>query len=83
HCCRHCNIPLLTGKKSGFCCGSNSAYINNVCPLPLLLHKFDVFLNSPQISELSHILNLVFFFMFMETTAQFPDMGGDYRFIAI
>ncbi|EKM48555.1 uncharacterized protein PHACADRAFT_108727, partial [Phanerochaete carnosa HHB-10118-sp] len=83
HHCHHCNILLLTGKKIGFCCGPNGAYINNFHPLPPLPHKFDVFLKDPQISELSHILNSIFSFVSMETTAQFPDTGGDYGFITI
>ncbi|EKM52950.1 uncharacterized protein PHACADRAFT_197384 [Phanerochaete carnosa HHB-10118-sp] len=76
-------IAPLSRENAGFCCGPNGAYLNRVRPLPPLPHEFQTFLNDPQLSEHSRILNLVFSFASMETTALFPDTGGDYGFVAI
>ncbi|KAF8470382.1 hypothetical protein JB92DRAFT_2801611, partial [Gautieria morchelliformis] len=83
HECPHCHISLLTGEKPGFCCGEKGSHLGDVGPLPDLPSEFDIFLNDPDISSKSRILNLVFSFASMETTAEFPGWHGPPGFFAI
>lgn len=83
HSCPHCHLPLLTGEKPGFCCGPRGSHLNAAPTLPPLPAEFNEFIHHPRASELSRNLNLVFSFASMETTADFPDYGGDSGFIAI
>ncbi|KAJ6518099.1 hypothetical protein C8R47DRAFT_960037, partial [Mycena vitilis] len=83
HACRTCGIILLTGEKSGFCCGPNGSKFNDVKPLPALPIEFADFVNDPRISHLSRILNLVLSFASLETTHPFPEISGPPSFVAI
>lgn len=83
HQCPFCHIPLLTGERPGFCCGKNGQYLHDVPPLPPLPEQYETFLAHPQISSHSRILNLIFSFASLETTHQFPQIGGPPGFFAI
>jgi hypothetical protein len=83
HRCRICNIDLLTGERAGFCCGIEGKYFNNTAPLPPLPPQYATFINHPQISSMSRILNLIFSFASMETTHPFPTVEGPPGFVAI
>ena len=83
HQCPFCHILLLTGERPGFCCGKDGQYLITVPPLPPLPEQYAVFLDDPQISSLSRILNLIFSFASLETTHQFPDINGPPGFVAI
>ena len=80
--CGTCGITLLTGEKPGFCCGPNGNQFSAVKPLPPLPNKFNIFLNSPDISKLSRKLNLIFSFAAMEPTHTFPTPGNP-SFVAV
>ncbi|KAJ6548622.1 hypothetical protein B0H19DRAFT_890286, partial [Mycena capillaripes] len=83
HTCAFCGIALLTGEKSGFCCGPKGSRVNDVQPLPPLPPEYNTFLNDPRISHSSRILNLVLSFASLETTHPFPEISGPPSFIAI
>ena len=74
--CRTCGIELLTGEKTGFCCGPNGNRYSSIQPLPALPDEFDTFLRSPDISRLSRKLNLIFSFAAMESTHASPTPGN-------
>ncbi|EJD45353.1 helicase [Auricularia subglabra TFB-10046 SS5] len=76
HRCPHCNIELLTGESSGFCCGPNGEKLRDVAPLPPLPEEFAVFVADPRILSLSRILNLIYTFAQLESTHEFPAFGG-------
>ncbi|KAI6019283.1 hypothetical protein PISMIDRAFT_121716 [Pisolithus microcarpus 441] len=73
HVCVHCGILLLTGEKSGFCCGMGGSRLSDVPALPPLPPQLEALTLHPQISSLSHVLNLVFSFASLEMTHPFPD----------
>jgi hypothetical protein len=83
HCCPHCGIVLLTGENAGFCCGPGGARLNDVPPLPPLPVEFNGFLEHPDISSLSRILNLCLSFASLETTHAFPSNSGPPGFFAV
>ena len=83
HRCPHCRIQLFTGETPGFCCGPRGSRLHDVPPLPPLPHEFEVFINDPQISPSSHILNIVFMFVCTECTAEFPSFRGPPGFFAV
>ena len=83
HRCRICNIDLLTGERAGFCCGIGGKYFNNTTPLPPLPPHYATFINDPDISSKSRVLNLIFSFASMETTHPFPTVAGPPGFVAI
>ena len=83
HRCRICNIELLTGECAGFCCGTGGKYFNNTTPLPPLPPQYTTFINDPDISSKSRVLNLIFSFASMETTHPFPTVPGPPGFVAI
>jgi hypothetical protein len=72
HECPKCGIALLTGERSGFCCGPNGKYLAAVPDLPPLPEEYNAFVNQPSISAHSRTLNLIFSFASMETTEEFP-----------
>ncbi|KAF8588501.1 hypothetical protein K439DRAFT_1335112 [Ramaria rubella] len=76
HQCPFCHILLLTGECPGFCCGNRGSQLNNVPPLPPLPDEFNVFLDQPNISQLSRIFNLVYSFASLESTVEFPELEG-------
>ncbi|KAI1781807.1 hypothetical protein LXA43DRAFT_907663, partial [Ganoderma leucocontextum] len=71
HKCLTCGIKLLTGEEAGFCCGPGGSRFSAISPLPPLPPEYIAFLNDPSISSLSRVLNLIFSFASLETTAQF------------
>ncbi|KAH9991004.1 hypothetical protein BJV77DRAFT_910175, partial [Russula vinacea] len=84
HRCRYCNIELLTGETSGFCCGPNGKYANDPPPLPPLPEEFDLFYNHPHISAVSRLLNLIFSFAALESSHEFPPLPpGGPAFVAM
>lgn len=83
HRCSVCGVVLLTGEYPGFCCGPNGSKYNEVQPLPPLPPEYNTFLNHPDISSQSRILNLIFSFASMETTHPFPAIAGPPGFVAI
>lgn len=83
HTCRTCNIELLTGEKSGFCCGPNGSRYHNVPSLPPLPDEIQAITTHPDISRLSRMLNLIFSFASLETTHPFPSISGLPGFLAI
>ena len=83
HRCRTCNIELLTGEYSGFCCGPHGSRVASIQPLPPLPVEYSVFMNHPKISSLSRIVNLIVSFASLETTANFPSINGPPGFFAI
>lgn len=76
HECRHCGIALLTGEKSGFCCGPRGSRVHDVAPLPPLPPEYDTLIHDPKISKLSRKLNLIFSFASMESSHKFPQTRG-------
>ncbi|KAF8586339.1 hypothetical protein K439DRAFT_1646264 [Ramaria rubella] len=83
HKCPYCNIILLTGEHPGFCCGSCGSRLQDVPPLPDLLQEFDVFINDERISSLSQILNLIYSFASLESTAKFLTFYGPPGYFAV
>ncbi|KAH7907761.1 hypothetical protein BJ138DRAFT_973834, partial [Hygrophoropsis aurantiaca] len=83
HKCTTCGILLLTGEDAGFCCGDKGSRFQDVPPLPPLPPQYAVFINHPQISALSRVLNLIFSFASMETTHAFPLNNGPPGFMAV
>lgn len=83
HECPMCGIELLTGEKPGFCCGPEGSKFQEVTPLPPLPAEYDVFINDPQISKKSRVLNLTFSFASLESTHDFPKIGGGPSFVAM
>ncbi|KAI0640435.1 hypothetical protein C8Q79DRAFT_921552, partial [Trametes meyenii] len=83
HKCPTCGILLLTGETPGFCCGPKGRRFEDVPPLPPLPPEYQLFVNHPNISANSRILNLIFSFASLETTAEFPDWHGVPGFVAI
>lgn len=83
HKCHTCGIPLLTGKHPGFCCGPGGSKYHEVPPLPPLPIQYHVFLNHPDISHYSHILNLIFSFAALETSHAFLTTKEPPGFLAI
>ena len=83
HSCRICGIILLTGERSGFCCGPGGSKYHEVPPLPPLPPEYQVFINHRDISRHSRILNLIFSFAALETSHAFPNMDGPPGFLAI
>ena len=83
HRCRTCGIPLLTGERSGFCCGPGGSKYHEVPPLPPLPVQYHIFLNHQDISRYSRILNLIFSFAALETSHAFPNTEGPPGFLAI
>ena len=68
HKCQHCGLELLTGERSGFCCGKNGKYTHELHALPALPEEYNTIINHPNISKSSRLLNLVFSFAAIETT---------------
>ena len=83
HKCHRCSVILLTGERAGFCCGANGIHLNDVPLLPPLPIEFDTFLNHPDISRLSRIVNLIFSLASMESTHPFPSLHGPPAFFAV
>lgn len=84
HSCPVCGVVLLTGERSGFCCGPNGSQFLDVKPLPALPPEFEAFLHDPHISALSRRLNLIMSFASLETTQPFPiQANGPPGFVAI
>ncbi len=83
HCCSTCGVKLLTGESAGFCCGLGGSRYSLIPSLPPLPVEYNSFLTHPKISSLSRILNLVFSFASLETTAEFPSHNGPPGFMAI
>src|SRR6201996_1391211 len=83
HTCPTCGIQLLTGEKSGFCCGPAGSRFHDVKPLPPLPPEYSIFINDPRISHLSRVLNLMLSFASLETTQPFPQSYGPPGFVAI
>ena len=83
HTCRTCDIELLTGEKSRFCCGPNGSHYQNVPVLPPLPDEIQAITTHPDISRLSRMLNLIFSFASLETTHPFPSISGPPGFLAI
>ena len=83
HKCCTCGIPLLTGERPGFCCGPGGSKYHEVPPLPPLPVQYHVFLNHPDISHYSRILNLIFSFVALEMSHAFPTIEGPPGFLAI
>ncbi|KIO19447.1 hypothetical protein M407DRAFT_82800, partial [Tulasnella calospora MUT 4182] len=81
--CPHCHVSLLTNETPGFCCGRNGSRLGDVVPLPPLPAEYGAFINSPDISPASRILNLMFSFAALESTAEFPALRGPPGFFAI
>ncbi|KAI6021354.1 hypothetical protein PISMIDRAFT_92396, partial [Pisolithus microcarpus 441] len=79
----HCGILLLTGEKAGFCCGMGGSHLSDIPALPPLPPQLEALTSHPQISSLSHMLNLVFSFTSLETTHPFPDDNVVPDFLAI
>lgn len=73
HKCPTCGIKLLTGEEAGFCCGPGGSRFSAVPCLPPLPPEYNAFINDPRISALSCVLNLIFSFASLETTALFGD----------
>lgn len=83
HTCRTCGIELLTGEKSGFCCGPNGSRYDDIPDLPPLPDEIQAITTHPDISRLSRLLNLIFSFASLETTHPFPNISGPPGFLAI
>ncbi|PPQ85813.1 hypothetical protein CVT24_002342 [Panaeolus cyanescens] len=83
HECPYCHISLLTGETPGFCCGPNGSRLHDVPPLPPLPPEYNTFINSPDISSLSRVLNLIFSFAALETTHNFPNIPNGPAFVSI
>ena len=83
HKCPTCGISLLTGEVPGFCCGAKGSCFHDVPPLPPLPPAVKALTQHPEISSLSHILNLVFSFSSLETTHAFLNQSGPPGFLAI
>lgn len=81
--CLYCGLLLFTGETSGFCCGTRGNRLRDVRPLPCLPHEYNIFINHPSISSSSRILNLLFSFAALESTALFPHNIGPPGFFAI
>ena len=82
HSCRTCSIALLTGERSGFCCGPHGNRFLAVPALPPLPYEYNAFVHDHNISRLSRKLNLVFSFASLESTHRFPTPGPP-SFVAI
>ncbi|EJD40708.1 hypothetical protein AURDEDRAFT_69695 [Auricularia subglabra TFB-10046 SS5] len=76
HRCRHCDLELLTGEESGFCCGPRGEKLHDVAPLPPLPEEFSAFVDDPRVSSLSRLLNLIYTFAQLESSHEFPSFGG-------
>ena len=83
HQCPYCGILLLTGERPGFCCGNHGTHLNDVPPLPPLPVQYSLIMQHPQISTLSHKLNLIFSFASMESTQAFPITQGPQSMVAV
>ena len=83
HICHHCGLQLLTGECSGFCCGPNGKYANDLHALPPLPHEYNTLISDSRISKESRILNLIFSFASVETTHEFPNLTGPPSFVAV
>ena len=83
HECQHCGIILLMGERADFCCGKQGSRLHDVPPLPPLPPEYITFINSPNISSMSRILNLMFSFASLESTHVFPDFNRLPGFMAI
>jgi hypothetical protein len=83
HRCLVHNIKLLKGEHAWFCCGIDGKYFNNIIHLPPLFLQYAAFINHLDISLMSHVLNLIFSFVLMETTHPFPTVPGPPGFFAI
>ncbi|KAF9561457.1 hypothetical protein CPC08DRAFT_608202, partial [Agrocybe pediades] len=83
HQCPVCKLVLLTGERKGFCCGKDGSKFNDVLPLPPLPEEYNTFINDPNISSKSRILNLAYSFASMETTHDFPAFSQGNAFVAI
>ncbi|EJD47343.1 hypothetical protein AURDEDRAFT_18003, partial [Auricularia subglabra TFB-10046 SS5] len=66
--CKYCRLELLSGERSGWCCGPGGSKQALVPPLPPLPFLYNNFIYDPRISSLSRNLNLVFSFASMEAT---------------
>ena len=69
--CSFCGITLLNTEKNGWCCLKGTCMTS---PLPPLPFEFQQFIDSPNISSLSRVFNLIFSFMALETEGIFPSM---------
>lgn len=81
--CPHCGVLLFTGEKPGFCCGPKGRRLHDVRPLPPLPVEFEVFIRHPSISSSFRLLNLLFSFAALESTALFPNTVGPPGLFAI
>ncbi|EJD50340.1 hypothetical protein AURDEDRAFT_19428, partial [Auricularia subglabra TFB-10046 SS5] len=73
HRCRHCQIELLTGESSGFCCGAQGEKVAEIPRLRPLPDEYLTFINDPRVSSVSRLLNLIYTFAQLESTHQFPE----------
>lgn len=80
--CKICGVILLTGERSGFCCGPNGNRFALIPSLPPLPPEYDTIINDQNISRLSRRLNLIFSFAALESSHTFPTPGNP-SFIAI
>lgn len=76
-CCKHCRIELLSGERSGWCCGPNGNKLASYVPLPPLPLLYEFFIHDPTISEKSRYLNLMFSFASMEATGTVNPPGTE------
>lgn len=81
--CPHCGVGLLTNEDAGFCCGPNGSHADDVPPLPPLPAQFNVFINFQDISPASRVLNLLYSFAALESSAEFPTLAGPQGFFAV
>jgi hypothetical protein len=85
--CQTCGISLLSSEfnSSPFCCGPGGTYGRIYRPLDALPPEYDIFIDSPSISQDSRRLNLAFSFASLETSAPFlsPSQLGGRSFVVI
>lgn len=83
--CSRCRVQLLNceNKRDGFCCGKDGIYALNYRPLPDLPSEYTIMMLHPHVSRDSRILNLLFSFASLETTMEFPQLGGPPGFLAV
>ncbi|KIO21902.1 hypothetical protein M407DRAFT_28540 [Tulasnella calospora MUT 4182] len=80
--CPHCHVTF-TNETPRFCCRRNGSCLTDVVPLPPLPAEYNTFINSPDISPASRILNLIFSFAALKSTAEFPATLSPPGFFAI
>lgn len=80
--CQYCGVRLLTGERSGFCCGEKGKYKDAVAPLPPLPPELEAIAAHPRGSSMSRKLNVMFSFAALESTHTFPTFDG-HAFVAV